>query len=341
MTQEDPDDRHSRQTRFAPIGTAGQARIRSATVVVMGVGALGSVIAEQLVRAGVGRLRLVDRDVVEPSNLQRQTLYTEADAAAGLPKAIAAAARLRAIDSTVTVEPHVAEITAANVAGFVAGADVVLDGGDTFALRHLVNEACCQARIPWVYAACVGAYALCLPIVPGTTPCLRCLQDELPEPGDGPTCDTTGIIAPAVHLAAAWAVAEALKLLVGDSAARRGELWACDLWSNRFQRLAVQTARRLDCAACGPTPTYPALSARDDEAVVLCGRDAVQVRLGRDLDLAAVAKALGPAVTASNAYLLRWRDGERHATAFRDGRVLVHGLGDPARARGFVARWLG
>lgn len=340
---EDPStaERFSRQIRFAPIGAPGQARIQAATVAVMGVGALGSAIAEQLVRAGVGRVRVVDRDVVELSNLQRQCLYTEADAATATPKAVAAAARLRAINSQVTIEAHVVEITAANVAEYVAGADVVLDGGDTFALRHLVNEACCQAGIPWVYAACVGAYALCLPIVPGLTPCLRCLQDELPDPGDGPTCDTAGIIAPAVQLAAAWAVAEAMKLLVGDHAARRGELWACDLWANHWQRLDVRSARNPACAACGTQPTYPALASRDEEAVVLCGRDAVQVRLGRDLDVAVVAASLGAAVTGSNEYLVRWRDGEREATAFRDGRVLVHGLGDPARARGFVARWLG
>jgi len=307
----------------------------------MGVGALGSAIAEQLARAGIGHLRLVDRDVVEWSNLQRQTLYTEADAESALPKAIAAAARLRAITSDVVIEPHIAEITAANVAEFIAGADVVLDGGDTFALRHLVNEACCQARIPWIYAACVGAYALCLPIVPGVTPCLRCLQDELPDPGDGPTCDTAGIIAPAVQIAASWAVAETLKMVVGATTAQRSQLWVSDLWANTFQRLDVSSARRSDCLACGSQPTYPALSANAEQAVVLCGRDSVQVRVGRNLDISALVTAFGSAVLTHNAYLLRWHDGDVQATAFRDGRILVHGLGDPVRARGFVDRWLG
>lgn len=335
------DDRYSRQTRFGPIGPAGQERLGRARVLIAGCGALGSAAAEQLCRAGVGRLRLVDRDFVEPSNLQRQTLYTEADAAAALPKAVAARARLAALDATVAIEAVVAEIHAGNVRELVAGCDLVIDGGDNFALRHLLNEACCLAGIPWVYAACVGAYAVSLPIVPGETPCLRCLQDQLPAAGESPTCDSVGIIAPAVHLASAWQVAEALKLLVGDRAAVRRELWAADLWAGTFQRLRLDGARDPDCAACGPEATHPALAAPVGPAIALCGRDAVQIAGRGTADLAAFAAALGPALRLANGHLVRWSDGDLHGTCFRDGRVIVQGTADPQRAAAFRDRWMG
>ena len=335
------DLRYSRQTRFPAIGTLGQERLQAARVLVLGVGALGSVIAEQLCRAGVGRLRLVDRDFVEASNLQRQSLYTEADAAQSLPKVAAAARHLAAINTEVEVEPLLLEATSGNVRDLVAGCDVALDGSDNFALRHLLNEACCAARVSWIYAACVGAYAVSLPIIPGTTPCLRCLQDELPMAGDGPTCDSGGIIAPAVHLAAAWAVTEALKLLVGDPAAVRRELWASDLWRGTFQRLNLASARDPQCLACGAAATFPALSAPPETSTVLCGRDAVQVSRGRAVDLERFAITLGAALSLRNEYLVRWRDGALTGTCFRDGRVLVQGCGAVELARGFVDRWLG
>ena len=333
--------RYSRQTRFAPIGVAGQARLGAARVLVLGVGALGSVMAEQLCRAGVGHMRLVDRDFVEPSNLQRQSLYTETDAAQSLPKVVAAAAHLRAINHEVAVEALIADVTARNIRELVAGCDVVVDGADNFIVRHLLNEACCAARVPWVYAACVGAYAVSVPIIPGSTPCLRCVQDELPTAGDGPTCDSAGIIAPAVHLAAAWAVAEAIKLLVGDQAAVRRELWASDLWQGTFQRINLSSARDPQCLACGNAATYPALSTPVEVGTVLCGRDAVQMSGGRAVDLERFALTLGSALTLRNDYLVRWRDADLTGTCFRDGRILVQGTGDSVRARGFVDRWLG
>lgn len=333
-------DRHSRQARFAPIGAVGQERLRSARVLVAGCGALGSAAAEMLARAGVGRLRLVDRDVVEESNLQRQCLYAQADAAEGAPKALAAARRLAAIDPAVSCEAVVGEITPRTVAGLLDGCDLAVDGLDGFPARHLLNEACCVAGIPWVFAACVGAYALSAPIVPGDGACLRCLQDALPAPGESPTCDTAGIIAPAVQLAAAWQVAEALKILGGDRAALRRELWACDLWKGTFQRLDLSGARDPACLACGPRATRPALAAAEEPAVVLCGRQAVQVRLPAAPDLAALAAGLGPVVSIANPVLVRWRDAGVTATCFADGRVLVQGVGDGQEARAFVGRWV-
>ncbi len=333
------DDRYSRQIRFAPIGPAGQERLRRAFVVVVGCGALGTVLLDQLARAGVGRIRCIDRDFVEPSNLQRQSLYDEDDAAQCRPKAIAAADRLGRINRRITIEPLVTEVDARNVERLIAGADLVLDGCDNFRTRHLLNEACQRARIPWIYGACVGSYGVSLPIVPGAGPCLRCLQDQLPGPGETPTCDTAGVIGPIVHLVAAQQAAEALKLLVG--AAVRHELWTCDLWTGQQQRVGVRGWRDPACAVCGPAPTWPALHAPVEADITLCGRDLVQIRLGRELDLSALAQRLGDAATIRNDHLVRWRDGERTATAFRDGRVLVQGVADGAQARTLVDRWLG
>jgi molybdopterin/thiamine biosynthesis adenylyltransferase len=329
------DGRYSRQERFAPIGAAGQARIRAATVAIVGCGALGAAAADLLARAGVGRLRLIDRDIVEASNLQRQGLYDEADAAAGRPKALAAARRIAAINGGVVVEPVVGELTAANACDLLAGCAVVCDGADNFPTRHLVNEASRRLGIPWVWAACVGAYALSAPF-PVDGPCLGCLQDVVPDPGQSPTCDSAGIIGPAVQLAAAWQVAETLKLLVGDTAAVRRELWACDLWSGRFQRIGLG-GRDPACRVCGAGADFPALAAEPEPAVVLCGRDLIQVRYA-PIDLSALAQRLGRPEPEG---VVRWRDGGHGFTAFADGRVLVHGATDPGRARAAADRWLG
>ncbi len=334
------DQRYSRQERFVPIGRDGQQRICASRVAVVGCGALGAAVADQLCRAGVGHLRLIDRDFVELSNLQRQTLFTEADAAACRPKVVAAARRLAEVNAACVVEQLVEDLRAANVERLLAGCDLVVDGTDNFTARHLINEACCKSGTPWLWGACVGAYGLSAPIVPGETPCLRCVQDQLPAAGDGPTCDTAGIIPPAVQMVASWQVVEALKLIVGDRAAVRRELWTIDLWANRFQRLSLAAWRDPACPVCGPSPTYPLMSAGDDAAVVLCGRDAVQVRLGA-VDLAQLALRFKSMLIVANDYLVRWRDGDRTGTCFRDGRVIVQGVGDAASARAFCDRWLG
>jgi len=207
--------RYSRQIRFAPIGSAGQVRLAKARVLILGCGALGAACAEQLCRSGVGMLRLVDRDFVEASNLQRQSLYTDRDAAACLPKAVAAADHLRSINPSCSLESIVRDVRPAHIEGLLSGIDLAIDGSDNFPTRHLLNEACCKLGIPWVFGACVGAYGLSMPVLPGETPCLRCLQDQLPDAGDSPTCDTSGIIAPIVQVIAGWQVAEALKIIVG------------------------------------------------------------------------------------------------------------------------------
>lgn len=335
-----PEDRYSRQQRFAPIGADGQRRIGASRVLIIGCGALGSACAEQLCRAGVGHLTVLDRDFVEPSNLQRQSLFDEEDARLALPKAIAAANRLREINSDVEIEPLVVDALARRMVELVTGHDLVIDGTDNFQTRHLINEACVKQDVPWVYGACVGAYGCSFPIVPGFTPCLRCLQDQLPAAGDSPTCDTVGVISPAVHLVASLQVVEAMKILAGKRVRLRNEFWSVDLWEGTFQRLALAKWRDPACAVCGSSPTFPLLSEPDEPTVTLCGRDAVQVRRVAP-DLARLTASLGGRVLAANEYLVRWSDGALTGTCFTDGRVIVQGIGDAAAARAFCDRWLG
>jgi molybdopterin-synthase adenylyltransferase len=328
--------RHDRQERFVPIGASGQARIRAARVAVVGCGALGSAAAEMLARGGVGHLRLIDRDVVEPTNLQRQSLYAESDV--GQAKAVAAAAAITRIDAAVTCDVRVADLQPSSALTLLADVDLVIDGADNFPVRHLVNEVCCLRGTPWVHGACIGAYGVSFPVLPGDTACLACVQGPPPVAGGGDTCDSAGIIAPAVHLVAAWQVTEALKILVGDRTAVRRDLVASDLWTGRHHRIAL--TRDPDCPACGANATRPHLAAGDDPAVVLCGRDAVQIRVG-PVDLAALAIRLAGRTSAANAWLVRWEAEGRTLTCFRDGRVLVQGVADAAAARTAVDRWLG
>lgn len=326
--------RFEKQVRFAPIGAAGQERLARARVAVVGVGALGSAVAEQLVRAGVGSLRLIDRDVVEESNLARQALYIPADL--GRPKALAAAAHLAAIDPACRCEALPTELHAGNAAELLADADLVIDGLDSFAARHLLNDACCRLQRPWVHGAVLGASGQSLAIIPGTTACWRCLQPEPPAPADTPTCDQAGVIVPAVRLVAAWQAALALQLLVEPARARR-ELWACDLWRGRWQALAVP--RDPACRSCGPAAEHPALAEGQPAAIVLCGRQAVQLRRPPPGDLARLAARLGGRLLDGVCVQVE-AEGCR-ATCFPDGRVLLQGVGDPQRARAWCDRWLG
>ena len=331
-------ERYSRQLRFPPIGEAGQRRLAHASVAVVGCGALGSAVSEQLVRAGVGSVRIIDRDFVELSNLQRQCLFTEADAAANRPKAVAAAEHLHAINNGVSIHAAVAHLDVNNADELLA-ADVVIDGSDNFPTRHLINEWCCRAGVPWVYGGVVGSEGLSLPIIPGRSPCLRCLQDELPAAGEGPTCDSAGVIAPAVHLVASRQVALGLRLLIEPDAVEP-VLVSVDAWRDQYRRFEVVSWRNPHCLVCGDEPQYPSLTASTTNAVVLCGRDAIQLPAGRVVDLPALAQRVGAAL-ARNDYLLRWKEGELTLTAFVDGRFLVQGVADEARALALRDRWLG
>jgi adenylyltransferase/sulfurtransferase len=327
---------------FAPIGPAGQARLGRARVAVVGCGALGSALAEMMARAGVGELTIVDRDYVEESNLQRQSLFDEADAARGLPKAVAAEARLKAINSEVTVRGIVADVAADNAPDLVAGQDLVLDGTDNFETRFLLNDACLKANVPWVYGACVGSYGLALLVRPHVTPCLRCVLEDMPGPG-GPTCDTVGVVSPIVHVVAGLQAAEALKLLTGRTEDLRPGVVSVDLWKNRFEVMDF-AGRAPWCPACTEGRYEYLESGTGTGSAVLCGRDAVQVRppRGTRVDLPALAGRLaGSGDVARNEHLVRFRAPGTELVVFGDGRAIVKGVKDTAQARAIYARYVG
>jgi adenylyltransferase/sulfurtransferase len=337
-------DRYSRQTRFAPIGPDGQSCLAAARVAVVGCGALGGVVAMALTRAGVGHLRLIDRDVPEWSNLPRQMLFDEVDVAAGLPKAVAAAARLTTINASATIEPLVADLTAANASELLGGVDVIVDGTDNFEARFLVNEVACRVGVPWVHGGAIGAEGRVMTIIPGRTACLRCLIPDPPAPGVLPTCDTAGIIGPAALVVGAVEAAEAIKLLVGATDKSGDRLLVCDLWEQVWRTIDLSALAAAGCATCR-AGDFPWLEGRlGGRPTALCGRDAVQVpSSGGAVDLTAVASrlaAVGPVV--ANRWIVR-ADVEEgiQLAVFADGRAIVSGTREEARARAIVARYLG
>ena len=340
------DRRYSRQILFPGIGAAGQARIRRSSVLVVGGGALGSIASEVLVRAGVSRLILVDRDYVDESNLQRQSLYDERDLAEGLPKAVAAARKLQAINGDVEIEGRVEDVHAGNVIALLEGMDLVLDGTDNFETRYLLNDASVRTGVPWIYAACVGSYGMSFVVRPGVTACLRCLLEEEPPPGTSPTCDTAGIIAPAVHAVSAFQLAEALKILSGRTEALTGAVLSIDVWQGRSDSFRPQ-GKRDDCPACGLGRLEYLAGASESQTLTLCGRNAVQIRPARPASLAleqvaARLRELGEVSDlAVNSYLLRARLAGREFVLFPDGRAIVQGIQDPAEARSLYARYVG
>jgi len=335
--------RYSRQELFAGIGPEGQAKIRAARVVVVGCGALGSSLAEMMVRAGVAGLTVVDRDYVEESNLQRQSLFEEADAAAGMPKAVAAEAKLRRINSDVEVRGVVADLSTENADELLKGADLVLDGTDNFEARFLVNDVCVREGIPWVYGACVGAYGLALLVRPRVSPCLRCVLEEMPAPGSGPTCDTAGVVAPIVHVVAGIQAGEALKVLAGRTESLLPGVVSVDLWQGLFEVMDLR-GRAPWCPACTEGRYDYAVKGAAGASAVLCGRDAVQIRAprGTRVDLAGLAARLAAAgsVTA-NEHLVRFVGPDAELVVFGEGRAIVKGVRDAAQARGVYAKYVG
>jgi adenylyltransferase/sulfurtransferase len=338
--------RHIRQERLPQVGAQGQRRLAAARVALVGVGATGSHLAELLGRAGVGHLRLIDRDVVELTNLPRQCLYTDADAAAVRAKAEAAAAALTAIDPGLEVEPIVADLVSDNAERLLAGADVVLDGTDNFATRLLVNDVCVQQRRPFVYCGVVGVEAQVLVVAPGG-PCLRCYVPELPPPGALPTCDTAGVLGSAVSLAAAFAATEAIKLLLGSPDVRAGEVYVLDVWAGELRR--VRLLRDPACPCCGQGRYDFLRDAPAALATELCGRDAIQLPAeGGAVDLSAIEPAWAREGTvALSPFLLRLdlpasgRQPARRVLLFKDGRMIVGGTREAAEARVVRARLLG
>ena len=336
-------ERYSRQILFEGIGEAGQRRLRASRALVLGCGALGSAQVEMLARAGVGRLRVVDRDFVEESNLQRQTMFTERDARERIPKAVAAARRVAEINSDVECEASVADVNNSNIERLIEGCDVVLDGTDNFATRFLLNDACVKHGVNWVYGAAVGSYGVTLTVRPHASPCLRCVFPETPPAASAPTCDTAGIIMPIIAVVAAVQTTEALKLLAGKAEQLHNSLMQFDVWRNEWRRIALRE-RAPDCPTC-VFGRFDALAAETGEmACVLCGRDAVQVTPGRAarVDLEALAGRLKAAGEVKvNEYLLRLRVGSYELTVFEDARAIIRGTDDAVLARSLYARYVG
>lgn len=334
---------------FERVGMDGQRRLRQARVVLVGCGALGSVLASTLVRAGVGALRLIDRDYLELDNLQRQTLFDEDDVAGNLPKAEAAARKLRRINSEVEIEPLVADLHADNAEGLCRPADLLLDGTDNLETRFLMNDVAVKHGIPWVYGACVGAEGLVLPILPRRTACLRCVWDELPPPGSTPTCDTVGVLASVVGVVASLQAVEAMKILMGRFEEVNRHLAAIDVWAGRMRTIDVQSAFAAGGCPCCAAGRYDFLTAaRGSLTTTLCGRDAVQVLPGPAASaptpalFEAVVRRLPAACEPRvNAFMLQFTADGYAVTLFRDGRAIVKGTHDPAVARAVYARYVG
>jgi molybdopterin-synthase adenylyltransferase len=338
-------ERYARQILFAEIGEEGQARIVGSKVVIIGCGALGAVQAETLARAGVGHLVLVDRDFVEESNLQRQIMFEESDALNRLPKAVAASSRIARVNSDVQVEPLIADVNFENIEEIISGASLVLDGTDNFEARFLINDACVKSKTPWVYGAAVGSYGLTMTIVPGESPCLRCVLEAMPEPASGPTCDTAGVIMPIVTTIASIQAAEALKLLTGQVDKLHRSLITIDLWDFQFNRLDLSCFDAGDkCPACSQGKFDFLHGTGRQVTTTLCGRNAVQIaRTSRGtVDLPALAERLkSSGAVAFNDFLLRFQVEGYDITVFRDARSIIRGTADPAVARGLYARYIG
>jgi adenylyltransferase/sulfurtransferase len=334
------DSRYSRQIRFAPLGEAGQSRIRDSRVAVAGCGALGTVEAELLARAGVGTLRIIDRDFVEWSNLQRQVLFDESDAREGLPKAVAAARHLARINSGVSLESMVADLTPASIDELFEGVTLIVDGTDNFETRFLINDYAVRQGVPWIYSAAVGSYGLKIPFVPGSTACLRCVYPTPPE-GAQPTCETEGVLAPATAAIASLAIGDALKILAGEQESVAARITTIDVWTGEIRQVA-SPPHDPRCPCCGRRE-FPYLTGARRVPISLCGRNAVQIHeRSRPLDLQELARRLAPvAAVRANEFALRAAIDPYELTVFPDGRAIIKGTTDTGIARSLYARYIG
>ncbi|MES5865597.1 MoeB/ThiF family adenylyltransferase [Bacillus cereus group sp. RP32] len=336
-------ERYSRQQLFKPIGSRGQEKIRNKHVLIVGAGALGSASAESFVRAGIGKLTIIDRDYVEWSNLQRQQLYSEQDVREKIPKAIAAKNRLEQINSEVQIHAFVMDAVAENMEDLLKNVDVIIDATDNFDIRFVINDLSQKHNIPWVYGSCVGSYGMSYTVIPQETPCLHCVLKNVPV--TGVTCDTAGIISPTVQVVAAYQVAEAFKILVGDFSAIRKTFFMFDIWSNQNHFIKLGKIKTDDCPSCGSNRTYPYLSYENQTKVAaLCGRNTVQIRPveNRKYDFDDIEKVLNKlGKVERNLYLLSCQLDDYRVVIFRDGRVFIHGTNDISKAKQLYYRVFG
>ncbi len=335
--------RYSRQILFNPIGKVGQEKLLNSRILLVGCGALGASHAEMLARAGVGKLRIVDRDFVEFTNLQRQTLYRESDAVERLPKAIAAKNRIAEINSEIEVEPIVADVNQNNIESLIENCDLILDGTDNFSVRYLLNEACVKHSKTWIYGAAVSSYGTTMTIRPNETPCLRCIFEEMPSAGSAPTCDTAGVIMPIISTISAVQVTEALKILTGNFDNLHKSLIQVDVWQNDWRKIKL-SAPNEDCETCGKR-NFELLEGDSQEFfTTLCGRNAVQISAPKQtkIDLIALADKLkNIAQVKQNEYLVRFAVDNFEVTVFQDARAIIKGTDDLTVARSVYAKYVG
>ncbi len=333
------DERYSRQILFKEIGRDGQQKLAESRVAIVGCGATGSFIASLLARSGVGTLRIIDRDYVEPSNLQRQNLFDEADARESVPKAIAAARQIAKFNSGIVVEPHVADLTPANIDSLLGDSELVLDGTDNFETRYLINDYSLKNYVPWIYTAAVGSYGVTMNILPKETACMACIFPESPR-GTVETCETSGILGSAVGVVAAIASGEALKFLVGARSAMRRTLLSWNIWNNEHSEISSAGPGK-DCRAC--QGEFVHLAGLGRPHITLCGRNSVQIHeRQRPVDFGELSSLLIPHGTVRhNEFVLKfWRD-PYEMTLFPDGRAIIKGTVDTAVARSLYARFVG
>ncbi|EFM10189.1 UBA/THIF-type NAD/FAD binding protein [Paenibacillus curdlanolyticus YK9] len=343
-----PSMRYARQIRFAPIGSQGQQAISARSAVIVGMGALGSIIAQHLVRAGIGRLRIIDRDIVEWSNLQRQVLYMEEDAAQMLPKAEAAAIRLHAANSLPVIEPIVTDLVPHHAEELLTSTDLIIDGTDNFSTRYLLNEISVKYDIPWIYGGAVGGSGMTMTILPGETPCFRCLFPSPPAGGTTDTCETAGVISPIIDIIGSLQAAEALKWLSGNRQAMNPALLQADVWNNRWLQVRMDQSRRADCPVCARRE-YEWIGDHNvhaPAAAALCGRNTIQITPDKpmQISLETLANRLAPAghITV-NRFLLRIQlaQSELSLVVFPDGRALVQGTDQAHEAKRLYTQLLG
>lgn len=336
-------ERYSRQILFNQIGVEGQKKLLNSRVLLVGCGALGASHAEMLARAGVGKIRIVDRDFVEFTNLQRQTLFSESDAKERLPKAIAAQKRIARINSEIEIEPIVADVNRSNIENYIENCDLMLDGTDNFQTRYLLNDACVKHSKPWIYGAAVSAYGATMTVIPTETPCLRCIFEEMPPAASAPTCDTAGVIMPIIAAISAVQVTEAIKILTGNYAKLHGSLMQIDVWENDWRKIKLG-APAPDCETCGARNFAFLDDENSESTTTLCGRDAVQILppARARIDLPQLAERLkNVADVKTNEYLIRLEVDGFELTVFKDARAIVRGTDDASVARSIYAKYVG
>jgi molybdopterin-synthase adenylyltransferase len=337
------DTRYARQRILPFIGDAGQERLSQSRVTILGIGALGTHAADTLARAGVSYIRLVDRDVPELSNLQRQVLFDSQDVERGVPKAAAAAERLSAINPDITIDPVITDVNPNNIEDLIRDVDVVIDGSDNFELRYLLNDAAVKLNVPWIYGGVISTHGMAMVIQPGTSPCLRCVFPEAPAPGDAPTCDTAGVLGPAVGIVAAIQSSEAIKLLTGNAEELSTSLTMIDIWELSFRQVSLGQPDP-DCPACGKHE-FTFLDRRSPrQTTELCGSDSIQIMVDppSTISLEHLAERLrGSGSVQHNRYLLRFQVDDFTLTVFPDGRAIIKGTTDSSEARSLYARYVG